>query len=59
VLLSDIFIIIGVMSLLSSLVLFVISLFISRESDKIQSSQGVQEYNYNFTEHQNYWDADK
>jgi hypothetical protein len=59
VLFSQIFMMIGVMLLVLSLVLLGILLLISKASDKIQSSQGTQEYRYNFAEHQNYWEADK
>ena len=57
--LSDIFIIIGVMFIGLSLSLLGVLLLMNKASERIQSSQGTQEYNYNFAEHQNYWEADK
>jgi hypothetical protein len=42
-----------------SLSLLGVLLLMNKASDKIQSSQGAQEYNYNFAEHQNYWEADR
>jgi ABC-type transporter Mla subunit MlaD len=59
VLVSEVFLLIGVFLLVLSLVCLIALFFIDVIFGNKNSAQEKQSYTYNFAEHQNYWEADK
>lgn len=55
---SEIFIFIGVAMVLVGVFIFVVSFFMDLFDSK-EYTQGKTDYSFDFTEHQNYWEADK
>lgn len=56
---SEMFLLIGVFLLVLSLVSLMALFFIDALFGQNNSTEQKQTYNYNFAEHQNYWEADK